>query len=215
MTGTVARPRQRLSADERREQLFAAAVEVLAEQGFAGATADAIARRAGVSKGLLWHYFDDRDDLLEQTARRTLRTLLDAVGAVIDLAAPAPEVIRAALHGAADLRRTHGAERRAMNEIVLNLRQPDGSLRLGLSDYDDAYAAQADIFRRGQAEGDIRPDLDPMLLAVTYQGAVDSMLGYLDAHPDADADRHADTVADVLLGGAAVTARRRPGKGKP
>ena len=208
-TGSTARPRQRLSADARREQLFAAAVEVLADGGFQSATADAIARRAGVSKGLLWHYFDDRDDLLEQTARRTLTTLLHAVAAVVDLAAPAPEVIRQAVHGAAGLRRTHGAERRAMNEIVLNLRQPDGSLRLGLSDYDDAYAAQADIFRRGQAEGDIRPDLDPLLVAVTYQGAVDSMLGYLDAHPEADAEAHADTVADLLLGGLTTPKGRR------
>jgi AcrR family transcriptional regulator len=208
-SGTTARPRQRLSADERREQLFAAAVEVLAEGGFQAATADAIARRAGVSKGLLWHYFDDRDDLLEQTARRTLKTLLRAVGATIDLTAPAPQVVRQAIHGAAGLRRTHGAERRAMNEIVLNLRLPDGSLRLGLSDYDDAYAAQADIFRRGQAEGDIRPDLDPLLVAVTYQGAVDSMLGYLDAHPEADAKAHADTVADLLLGGLTTSRARR------
>lgn len=201
MAATATRPRQRLSADARREQLFAAAVEVLAEQGFQGATADAIARRAGVSKGLLWHYFDDRDDLLEQTARRTLTTLLHAVGAVIDLTAPAPEVVRQAVHGAAGLRRTHGAERRAMNEIVLNLRLPDGSMRLGLRDLDEAYAAQAAIFRRGQAEGDLRDDLDPLLMAVTYQGAVDSMLGYLDAHPEADAEVHADTVADLLLGG--------------
>ncbi|MHA3702163.1 TetR/AcrR family transcriptional regulator [Jatrophihabitans sp. YIM 134969] len=201
MTGTTARPRQRLSAAERREQLFAAAVEVLAEHGFGGASADAIARRAGISKGLLWHYFEDRDDLFEQTARRTLKTLLEAVGAAIDLTAPAPEVIRAAVHGAAGLRLTHGAERRAMNEIILNLRREDGSLRLGVTDFDDAYAAQAAIFRRGQAEGDIRPDLDPLVLAVTYQGAVDGMLGYLDAHPDADATSHADTVADVLLAG--------------
>ena len=183
-------------------------MSVLAEYGFAGATVDAIARRAGVSKGLMWHYFRDRDDLLEQTARQTLILLRETVGALIDLTAPAPEVIRAAIQGAASLRATHGAERRAMEEIVLNLRHEDGTLRFGLADYDDTYAQQAAIFRRGQNEGDFRADLDPLLLAVTYQGAVDSMLGYLDAHPDADPMRHATTVAEVLLGGVAV--RRSP-----
>jgi AcrR family transcriptional regulator len=193
--------RQRLSSQERREQLMAAAVEVLAERGYRGATADAIARRAGVSKGLLWHYFADLDELMEMTARRTLEKLSTAAGAVIDLTAPAPDVIRAAVHAAAGLRITHGAERIAMREIVSNLRDTDGQLRLSHQDMEDLYAAQEEIFRRGQREGDFRDSLDPRILAVTYQGAVDGMLGYLDAHPEVDAERHAETVAEVLLGG--------------
>ena len=79
--------RQRLIAEERRDQLMAAAVEVLATHGYGATTADAIARRAGVSKGLLWHYFADLDELLEMTARRTLKTLSAAAAAAIDLAA--------------------------------------------------------------------------------------------------------------------------------
>lgn len=182
---------------------MAAAVEILAAQGFTGATADAIARRAGVSKGLLWHYFADVDELFEATARRTLSTLSVAVGASIDLAAPAPEVIRSAVHAAAAVRSTHGAERRAMREIILNLRTADGQPRLGQQDLADLYAAQEAIFRRGQQEGHFRDTLDPRLLAVTYQAAVDGMLGYLDAYPSTDATHHADTVVEVLLGGIA------------
>lgn len=198
---TDAPVRRRLGAPERRAQLVDAAVAVLAEVGYQATKADAIAARAGVSKGLLWHYFADLDDLMETTARQTLLTLRSAVGAAIDLNAPAPQVIRAAIHGAADLRRTHGAERRAMQEIVLNLRTAGGGLRFGVEDFEDTYAQQAAIFARGQAEGDFRPELDPRLMAVTYQGAVDGMLNYLDAHPETDPERHADTVADVLLGG--------------
>lgn len=205
MTGATTRRRQRLSADERRDQLVAAAVEVLAVHGYRGATADAIVRRAGVSKGLLWHYFADLDQLMEHTARRTLATLAAAVGARLDLTAPAPDVLRAAVHGAAGLLSTHGAQRRALQEIVLNLRSPDGSLRLSLHDYEDLYVAQEAIFRRGQDEGAFRDTLDPRLLAVTYQGAVDAMLAYLDAHPDVDPERHAATVAEVLLGGICRT----------
>lgn len=188
---------------------MAAAVEVLAAQGYTGATADAIARRAGVSKGLLWHYFADLDELFEMTARRTLTTLRAAAAAAIDLEAPAPDVIRSAVHAAAALRRTHGAERRAMREIILNLRTADGGPRLGHSDMDDLYASQEAIFRRGQQDGDFRETLDPRLLAVTYQGAVDSMLGYLDAYPDTDAGRHADNVAEILLGGITQPRRAR------
>lgn len=193
--------RRRLAPAERREQLMAAAVEVLAELGYQGTTADAIARKAGVSKGLLWHHFADLDDLLEATARRTLVTLAGAAAALLDLSAPAPEVIRAAVRVAAGLRRTHAAERRAMREIIFNLRAADGGPRFDQSDLEDLYAGQETIFRRGQRDGDLRADLDPRLLAVTYQGAVDAMLAYLDAHPATDADRHASVVAEILLAG--------------
>jgi AcrR family transcriptional regulator len=198
---TTTRRRQRLTPDERRAQLVAATIDVLAAQGYTGATADAIAKRAGVSKGLLWHYFDDLDDLLEHTARTTVMTLARAVGASVDLTAPAPDVIRAAVRGAAGLRRTHGAERAAMNEIVPNLRRPDGGLRFSHEDYEELYLAQETIFHRGQSEGDFRKSLDARTMAVTYQGAVDAMLGYLDSHPGVDADVYARTVADILLGG--------------
>jgi AcrR family transcriptional regulator len=200
-------PRQRLGPQDRREQLMAATVVVLAEHGFRGTTAESIAREAGVSKGLLWHYFSELDSLFEQTARRTLKTLSFAAGASIDLTAPASEVIRSAVHAAATLRHTHAAERRAMREIILNLRAPDGDLRFGQPDLDDLYAAQEAIFRRGQQAGEFRETLDPRLLAVTYQGAVDAMLEYLDAYPETDAERHADTVAEVLVRG--IT-RQRP-----
>lgn len=193
--------RQRLSAEERREQLMAAAVDVLADHGYSGATADAIARRAGVSKGLLWHYFADLDELFETTARRTLNLLRSTVGSTLDLDARTPDVIRTAIRGAAALGRTHGKERRAIGEIVLNLRNANGSLRLGLQDYEEMYGAQEAIFKRGQADGYFRKTLDPRILAVTYQGAVDAMLGYLDGHPDIEANDYADTVATVLLNG--------------
>ena len=198
-TGTGGR--RRLSADQRREQLADATVAVVAGHGYQGTTVDAIATRAGVSKGLLWHYFADRDDLLEFTAQRTLVKLRETVAADIDLAQPVPQLIRDAIRRAAGLRATHRAELKAMHEIVLNLRHADGTPRLGLAQYDETYARQEAIFRRGQDEGDFRRTLDPRYMAVTYQGAVDTMLDYLDAHPDADADECAAAVADILLDG--------------
>lgn len=204
VTDSATRPRRRLGAEERRAQLVAATVQVLAAHGFRGTTAEAIVSRARVSKGLLWQYFTDLDDLLEHTARHTLAALAQTVGGRIDLTAPAPAVVRAAIAQAAGILTTHPAERTALNEIVSNLRTADGALRLSLQDYEDLYAAQEAIFRRGQDDGDIRADLDPRVLAVTYQGAVDAMLGYLEEHPEIDADRYASTVADILLDGCRV-----------
>jgi hypothetical protein len=70
-----------------------------------------------------------------------------------------------------------------------------------MQDYEEMYGAEEAIFRRGQTDGYFRSAFDPRLLAVTYQGAVDAMLGYLDSHPEIDEDEYAAAVAAVLLDG--------------
>jgi AcrR family transcriptional regulator len=193
--------RQRLSAETRREQLKHAAIVVIADGGYAVANADAIARTAGTSKGLLWHYYTDLEDLLVHAGRRALRVLEAAVAADLDITAALPKLLHAAIRRAASLPATHGHELRAIRQLVDNLRGPDGRPLLRDSDSEPFLQRQADLLRRGQREGHLRTDLDPYLLAVTYQGLVDTMLDHLSENPDIDPDRYAEHTAAVLLDG--------------
>jgi TetR/AcrR family transcriptional repressor of bet genes len=59
----------------RRKQLVEAAIAVIHEQGFANATVARIARRAGISSGMVHHYFQNKDDLLFATMRHLLAEL--------------------------------------------------------------------------------------------------------------------------------------------
>ena len=51
----------------RREQICRAAASVISEQGFAGTTMRMVAEQAGVSTGMLNHYFANRMEMLEET----------------------------------------------------------------------------------------------------------------------------------------------------
>jgi AcrR family transcriptional regulator len=51
----------------RREQICRAAAKVISEQGFAGTTMRMVAEEAGVSTGMLNHYFANRMEMLEET----------------------------------------------------------------------------------------------------------------------------------------------------
>lgn len=202
-------PRRRLSPEARREQLEVAAIETVARAGFAAATADAIAGRAGVSKGLLWHHYASLEDLLERAARRALDGLEAAVAEGLDLDGDVPGLLRDAVRRAAQLPRTHAAELQALRAIVPGLRRPDGTPVLGRADYGSLRERQAALLRRGQQRGELRADLDPDLLAITYQGLVDTMLDELQSDPSLDAEEYAEHVADVLLRGAVAPRRRR------
>jgi len=61
----------RESADARRADLIEATAAVLAEHGLAGTNVRAICAKAGVSPGLLRHYFDGIDDLVAATYQTT------------------------------------------------------------------------------------------------------------------------------------------------
>lgn len=194
-------PRQRLSADVRRQQLEAAAIEIVGAESLSAATADAIARAAGVSKGLLWRYYTDLDDLLLNAGRRALSTLEAAVASDTDLNADITALFTSAIHRAARLPATHPAELRAIRQIAIGFRPRDGETTLRNNEYRDLYSRQAALFARGQNLGQVRPDLDPHLLAMTYQGMVDAMLDHLDADPSINPQTLADHVCEVFLSG--------------
>ena len=61
--------------EARRVQLIAVTIDSLAEVGYVGTTLAQIARRAGVSPGLVAHYFGDKDGLLEAAFRSLARSL--------------------------------------------------------------------------------------------------------------------------------------------
>lgn len=66
----MARPSNR---DERRAQIIEAFARVLARNGYAGATIQAIAREAGLTPGLLHHHFEDKEEMLSELLRELMR----------------------------------------------------------------------------------------------------------------------------------------------
>ncbi len=69
MTTTPAPRSSRMTADERREAIVAAAVEEFANGGLVGASTDAIARRAGVSQPYVFQLFGTKKELFLAVVR--------------------------------------------------------------------------------------------------------------------------------------------------
>ena len=72
-------PRTRLRPDDRRAQLLALASRRFAEQAYDEFSMDELAAAAGVSKGLLYHYFPSKRDLYVSTIRQAATEILAAI----------------------------------------------------------------------------------------------------------------------------------------
>ena len=80
----------RLSPDARRAALITACAQVLATKGASGTSVRAICAEAGVSPGLLTHYFDGIDALIAATYRDTGNRVQAALNAAVENAEATP-----------------------------------------------------------------------------------------------------------------------------
>ena len=76
---SLARPKSRLSAAERRRKIIAAATEVFIEQGYSGARTKDIAERADVTEAFLYRHIASKEEMYEVAILEPLRVGLSAL----------------------------------------------------------------------------------------------------------------------------------------
>jgi TetR/AcrR family transcriptional repressor of bet genes len=81
---TARRPYKREDEETRRAALIQATLDCIAEGGPQAATVRAIAVKAGVTPGLIRHYFDTKEDLVAAAHKTLMTTLTEASAARLD-----------------------------------------------------------------------------------------------------------------------------------
>lgn len=195
---------------DRRRELLDAAIRVFARRGYHESRVGEIAEEAGVAHGLLYHYFDSKEQVLETVFRETWSELLTAVREVEESDTDARGQLRQV---AAILLRSWRRDRDLVRVLVREVtRSPELGRRV--DEIAEAFAAIERIVRRGREAGEFRADVDPRLASVIFYGALEEILtGWvLGILPDGDdAVAAAETaVVEVVAGGLAVNGRRAP-----
>jgi TetR/AcrR family fatty acid metabolism transcriptional regulator len=186
---------------DRRRQLLAAAVKVFAQKGFHASRVGDIAEEAGVAYGLVYHYFDSKEDLLETIFRTTWTEMLARVHEVEEASVPASEAVRQVT---ALLLRTWRRDPDLVRVLVREVTR-NQHVQQEIEEIAAAMQALERIVRRGQETGEFRAELDPRLAAVVFYGALEEVLtGWvLGQLPDRDEDinRAEQNVVALMTGG--------------
>ncbi|MDH3351475.1 MAG: TetR/AcrR family transcriptional regulator [Gammaproteobacteria bacterium] len=77
-------PRFRRRKEKRPQEITEAALAAFAEKGYAATRVDDVARRAGVSKGLLYLYFKTKEELFKAVVRSFVVPRIDELTAIVD-----------------------------------------------------------------------------------------------------------------------------------
>lgn len=87
--------KQRL--DKKKEEMIQAAIEVFAEKGYSGATMEDIAAKLFMTKGSVYYYFKDKQDLLFQMQQMLLSKCNQYMQEILQQELPADEKLRCAI----------------------------------------------------------------------------------------------------------------------
>jgi AcrR family transcriptional regulator len=204
----TAAPKWRRRKDARPSDIVAAALTVFAEKGFAGARIEEIARRAGISKGTLYLYFETKSDIFRavvhdavmpniEEVKRTILALDLPFGEILRLLLPRFAQIVTELPVGAVVKMVVGESR---NFPELAKVWHDEVVQQGVG-------ILSALIERGQARGEIRPGdprahafsiMGPMLMGVLWRETFTPVGGAAVDLP-AIARQHAETILGGLL----------------
>lgn len=196
--------------EARPAELTAAALELFVERGFKGTRLEDVAARAGVSKGTLYLYFEDKEALFAAVIREGILPNLAQVEQLVrDHEGPTADLIRNLVHFW--WRNVGGTRLGGLPKLIFSeaANFPD-LCKLFLDEvFNRGQALIIQILERGIARGEFRP-CDPryvarLIIAPLVQLAIwNRSLAPYDGHP-LDDQLYLDTHIDLLLNG--LTAR--------
>jgi TetR/AcrR family transcriptional regulator, fatty acid metabolism regulator protein len=190
-------------AADRRRQILDAAVRVFARQGFHTCRVSDIADEAGVAYGLVYHYFQSKEQVLDTLFLERWDVLLEAIAHVDNRRGAARDKLHAVAGFIVDSYR-HDPE--LMKVIIVEVTRAANSFGARhLPKIREAYDLIADIVRSAQADGSFRTDIAPQFAAMAFYGAIEQVLtgwifGLLD-QADEDFEEAKRFIVDTICGG--------------
>lgn len=181
----------------RRAQLIESAIETIATLGYAQTSLAQIAKRAGISKGVIVYYFSSKEALLEQVVTEIYAAAVQDVTPQIAGQPTARLQLQAYIQSAVHYIGAHRVRMMALREIALNFRTADGKLRYGETSEEWILSALEARLRQGQENGEFRA-FDPRVMAVTIRRAIDGVAPLLAAQPNLDTDSYARELATLF-----------------
>jgi AcrR family transcriptional regulator len=176
------KPRWERRKDARPQELLAAALDLFVERGYASTRLEDVAKRAGVSKGTLYLYFTNKEELFKAVVRENI---VPALGEAEDIISTfdghSAELLRCVVMGWWE----RLGSTKASGIIKLVMAEAGNFPDLALFYQDEVISRSttmmAGMFERGVARGEFRPIdvkvmtqvlIAPMLMLITWKHSV-------------------------------------------
>jgi TetR/AcrR family transcriptional regulator len=164
-TRSLNKPRQARDSEATKAQILNAAEEEFARHGLSGARMDAIAAGTGVTKAMIYYYFENKEGLYQAVLQRPAHELLDALKQLpLDELAP-EQALEMLVKGAI----AHEVAHPYQQMILFQEASQNRGKYFAQADWQAPFAYLLKILERGMVDGTFRA-VDPWLTAINIAG---------------------------------------------
>jgi TetR/AcrR family fatty acid metabolism transcriptional regulator len=160
---------------DKQRLILDAAIRVFAKRGFHHCRVSDVADEAGVAYGLVYHYFDSKEEILNTLFLERWQIMLDAIAAIDGQQdTPARDKLYMVAGFIIDSYRN---EPDLMKVIIVEVTRAANSFgRLHLEKIREAYAGIAKIVESAHQDGSFKQDISSEFAAMCFYGAIEQLL---------------------------------------
>ncbi|MQA12735.1 MAG: TetR family transcriptional regulator [Pseudonocardiaceae bacterium] len=173
------------------DSLLRISAEVFNERGYDGTSMEDLSARLGITKSAIYHHVASKTELLRLAVDRALDALFTLVGEPAATSGPAIDRLEHVVRGSVRVL----VDELPFVTLLLRVRGNTDVERRALQRRRELDHIVTDLVREAEAEGSIRPDVDPALTARLLFGTVNSLVEWY--RPDRGLG--GDDLADVLV----------------
>jgi TetR/AcrR family transcriptional regulator, fatty acid metabolism regulator protein len=185
---------------KRRDQLVDCAIDAIAELGFPRTSVAEVARRAGVSKGVVTYHFAAKDDLIGTVIARVLESMAEYLQPRLYAAEPDkfPEkFIAPYITTWVEYFRTHARDVIALVRIYNSFRDEAGRPNPAFGVRADEVTIVEQVLKRGQAKG-LLGAFSARVMAASMKAVLDDVLIQFADDPDLDLEAYATEIVALF-----------------
>lgn len=171
---TMANRNLSANGTEKRQVILDAAVKVFAERGFHGCRVSDIAKSADVAYGLVYHYFDSKEEILNAIFSERWSIMLDRI-TEIDTQDVGPRQKLTDI--ASFIIDSYRYDPDVMKVIIVEVTRAANSFgRAHLEEIEQAYRGIEAIVARGQGDGIFKDQVPAKFASLLFYGAIEQLL---------------------------------------
>jgi AcrR family transcriptional regulator len=179
------------------ESLLQVAVKLFNERGYDGTSMEDLSRKLGITKSAIYHHVPSKEELLRLAVDRALDGLFEVASETARLDGRAIDRLEHLVRGSVLVL----ADRLPFVTLLLRVRGNTKVERAALTRRREFDRLVTDLVKQAEAEGDVRPDVDPAVTARLVFGMVNSLIEWYKPRRGSSAAEVADAVCKVAFEG--------------
>ena len=197
---------------DKRRLILDSAIHVFADQGFHHCRVSDVADAAGVAYGLVYHYFDSKEEILNTLFSERWQLMLDAITEIDSQRVPARDKLYLVASFIID---SYRHEPQLMKVIIVEVTRAANSFgATHLDKIREAYSMIAEIVDSARRDGSFKSDISAEFAAMCFYGAIEQLLsgwifGYLPTTDD-EFERAKSLVVETICGGLEAAGANAP-----